>query len=191
MLHCCPLEMTHPGMTHHRDSLQQQPQRLPMNCSYHLGRHPGKSQDCAVQLSSRPLAPFQLQRGIEDLTPAFITDALTDKVLAGRRERPIVFVSEFQKRRNVEYLRKSVPLIFTGGALHRRSEPIVRGFSEGVVHLGHDHLQFVFPVVAVKKRNGIEVVSQVAEMSEQEYFPFGKNNAVFSRIPRYALPQSP
>src|SRR5579863_693790 len=127
MLHCCPLEMTHPGMTHHRDSLQQQPQRLPMNCSYHLGRHPGKSQNCAVQLGSRPLAPLQLQRGIEDLTPAFITDALTDKFLPRRRERPVVFLTQLEERRHVKCLRKAVPFVVACRALDTWRKPIVRG----------------------------------------------------------------
>ena len=76
--------------------LQQQPQSLPMDGGSYLCRHPGKSQQGPVQLSSRPLSPLQLQRGIEDLPPVLITNALTDQPIAGRRECPIVFVTQLQ-----------------------------------------------------------------------------------------------
>ncbi len=91
----------------------------------------------------------------------------------------------------MELLRKSVPLVFAGRALDVGREPVVCGLAESVVDLGHDYLQLVIAVVTVKKRNGIEVVSQVAEMSEQENSPLGKDNAVLVRIPYYALAECP
>src|SRR5271165_4438782 len=160
-----------------------------MNCSGYFGRHPGKPQQCPVQLRPRPLAPLQLQRGIEDLPPVLVTDALTDQPLAGRGERPIVFVTQLKERRHMKCLRKSVPLVVACRALDPGREPVVGGLSESIVYLGHDQLQLVFAVVTVKERNWIEVVPQITKMSEQEDSPFRNRNAVSLRIPRNSLAQ--
>src|ERR1017187_1081024 len=112
MLHCRSPETARAGMRDHRNPLQQQAQSLPVNGGDYLRGHPGKANQRTVQFASRPLPALQYQRGIKNVLPGLITDALSNQPLARWCEGPIVFVPQLQERRNMESLRKAVFLVF-------------------------------------------------------------------------------
>jgi hypothetical protein len=143
-----------------------------------------------VQPWLRPRPSRELERAIEHGLIVLADVGLDNKRVAGVGEGPVIAARHAHEGRDVEGL---VELVTAGGAgsscLASGGQPVVLCFPEGVLHFGHDELQMFVGVVAVKERNGIKVVSQVPQVSEQEDLSCWQRQAVLRRLVRQTFAQ--
>ena len=68
-------------------------------------------------------------------------------------------------------LGKYVTKVFSCGPLLARSKPVICCLPKSVVHFRQYHLEISQAIMAIEKRDRIEVVSQITQVSEQEDLP--------------------
>ncbi len=63
-----------------------------------------------------------------------------------------------------------------------RRQPVVVTLAKRVIHFGHHLAQLSLRIVKIKKRNGIEDVSEITQVRQQENLAVGQRYIILSRV---------
>ncbi len=105
-----------------------------------------------------------------------------DQLLAGRSKDPVILHVHTVEWRHVHLFSRVIFLGRDAGPLIGSAEPVVVCLAKGVVHFGEHHFELPGHVVEIKKRDGIEHISEIAQMGQQENLSAGNLNSFSCRI---------